>query len=192
MSLALIREYINLVDENGDNKGFVLPCDLYKHMLSKGMEPAKAALASGLITLAGGSVTNPSFPLYAKTDGPDREEVPIPRGLDPDLVLKQGGKTLLHQVLSIGETLLIPNLAGNLERRFVVKKEKPKKEKVKKAPVAGIELKALKALKHKKGVFKVIDGLLQNKALLKTIGSLGKGSDLLNNLGPLVQQFIGK
>jgi len=184
MSLALIREYINLVDENGDNKGFVLPCDLFKHMSAKGMEPRKAALMAGIVSLAAGLSTNPSLPLYAKTDGPDREHVVIPRDLDTADILRQGGKGLFQQALAIAEALLVPELAAGLERKFVPKKMRAKVAK-------GVEVGELRKLKHKKGLFKIVDGLLANKGLLKMIGGAGTASTLLQKFAPLLQQVMG-
>lgn len=156
MNCGLVREYLNLVDENGENKGIVMPCDLFRHLTTtRGMDPPKAAILAGVLSVIGGLATNPSFPLYAKTDGPEREMVQIPRDLDPIEVLKQGGKGLFNQVIAIAEALLIPHLSQGLERKM-----------------PGAQLRdgrVVAGRKKRKGILKMLDMFVQNKDLLNGI-----------------------
>jgi hypothetical protein len=162
MSLALVREYISLIDDQKGNPGHVMPCDIYKHLITTGMDQQRAALTTGLITVLGGFSTNPTFPLISKAAGPQRDLVQIPQDVDPLEVLKQGGKGMLQQVMAIAEALIIPPVSRGMERRIPVKKSRSKD----------------KATKTSKGLFKVFDMVVQNKGVLQQV------------LGPLLQGLL--
>jgi len=160
MNLSLVREYISLIDDQKGNPGHVMPCDIFRHLTSSGMEQNKAAVTAGIISVLGGLATNPTFPFIAKAGGVQREAVQIPHNVDPTEVLRQGGKGLLTQALAIAEALIIPNVSRGLERRLPpptargMKASKEPKDKV---------------TKRKKGIFQVFDMVMQNKGFLTTI-----------------------
>ena len=153
MNLSLVREYISLLDDQKGNPGHIMPCDIFRHLTSTGMEQQKAAVTAGIITVLGGMATNPSFPLIAKASGPQREAVSIPGELDPSEVLRQGGKGLLQQILAIAEALIIPKVSQGLERKVPVTRATRAKNVKSKG----------------KGLFQVFDLVMQNKGFLTTI-----------------------
>ena len=156
MNCPLVREYLNLVDENGDNKGVVLPCDVFKQLKGRGLNPTTSAILSAILTVLGGSQTNPAMPFISRSDGPDREATEIPRGIDASALLKTGGSALLSQVISIAEALLIPSLTKGLQRNIP---DDMKTRGVKKRQKAG-------------GLLNIINFAIQNRHVIGTVASM--------------------
>jgi len=146
------------------------------------MEPNKAALLSGVISVMGGLATGSSMPFVSKTEGINRPVVVIPRNLDPKEVMRVGGKGMMNQVLAIAEALLIPTLSVGLERKMVpppppvrpMSKGKGREKGSEKGNGGG-ERGSGQKLKPKGGVFQMIDSVLKNKdALASMLGPLLK------------------
>lgn len=176
MNLTLVREYLNLVDENHGSKGYVMPCDIFKHITAQGVEPNKAALLSGVISVMGGLATGSSMPFVSKTEGINRPVVVIPRNLDPKEVMRVGGKGMMNQVLAIAEALLIPTLSVGLERKMAP--PPPPVRPMSKGREKGNDREkgnGGQKPKPKGGVFQMIDSVLKNKdALASMLGPLLK------------------
>jgi hypothetical protein len=173
-----VREYLNLVDEHGAEKGNVGPCDVFRHLTAQGVESQKAAVLSGLISVMGAMATGSSIPFMAKTDGPNRPAVSIPRNLDPKEVLRVGGKGMLNQVMAIAEALLIPNLSMGLERKMMPPPPpvyQPYEEKRHKEKKHKHKHKEESKKKKPKGLLQMV---LQNKDVLGKV------------LGPILQSIM--
>jgi len=162
-----------------------MPCDIFKHITAQGMEPNKAALLSGVISVMGGLATGSSMPFVSKTEGINRPVVVIPRNLDPKEVMRVGGKGMMNQVLAIAEALLIPTLSVGLERKMApppppvrpMGKGKGREKGSEKGRETGSsgERGSGQKPKTKGGVFQMIDSVLKNKdALASMLGPLLK------------------
>ena len=186
MSLALFREYLNLVDENTGGRGFVQPCQIHQHIISQGIDPRKAALLTGLISVMGTVATGAQTPFVLRTEGPDRAAIEIPHNLDQGEILKLGSIGLRNQVLAIAEALLIPKISTGLTRKFVPsgsggestaehgkahRKTREKGEKKSKSDKGSKKKRAGNPLK-------LIEMLMQNRALITSL------------LGPLVTRIL--
>lgn len=116
MDFPLAREFINKIDENGQKRGIVLPCDIFNHLRSQGMDPVKAVVNTILVVLMGGMATNPSVPFFAQNTSS------LTRSFDPNEALKKSGMVILQQLLAIAENFLIPQLDSQVVNNIQVRK----------------------------------------------------------------------
>lgn len=186
MALPLLTQYLRQVDDGGPRNGVVGPCDVFKHLTTKGMETRKAAALALVLTVAGGLTTNPEFPLYAKPPPRTRAFELAPP--DPLAILQEAGGDLLAKTLAIADALIIPPLldkepAGR-EHWF---KQLLRHDDAVPAPTTRHRSKKKRASKRdttppppKNG------GLALLSSLLGGLGGGGGGSGLLQRLGPLL------
>lgn len=104
MSFPHTREFLNSVDENGDKKGVILPCDVFKHLRQRGMDPVKSALTAGLLSVMGGIDTNPIFPIFSKNT----------RNIDNSEIFGANTMLILKQVLILLESFIVPQITKQL------------------------------------------------------------------------------